>query len=183
VSSVTQSEIGTEYVHQHHDTMYTRGDFYRYERGVWERQAETTIRREVWQALCRYESVDRCRPTANMLSGGMRYIEDHVFIPENQVDVRPNLINLLNGTYDLELQGLLTHNQAHYLTTQLPFAYDPDATCPTWQYFLHSSLTQEQPHDHNSDPELAMFLQEAVGYSLTTDISHHVSFWCYGRGG
>jgi len=33
-----------------------------------------------------------------------------------------------------------------------------------------------------TDPQLIAFIQEAMGYSLTTDIKRHVTFWCYGEG-
>jgi putative DNA primase/helicase len=182
-ASYTQAELGRTYIRLHaDDTIYTRGAFHRYDRGVWEQVADAVINTEVWDLLEEAETVGMCRPTANLLNGVLHYIQDHVYVAEDRVDAHPDLINLLNGTYSLELQQLLTHDHRHYLTTQLPFAYDRAATAPTWQYWLESSLTKPAPDELAHDPELARFLQEAVGYSLTDDISYHVSFWCHGRG-
>ena len=181
-ASATESTMGAQYLREHTDTIYTRGSFHRYAGGVWEPVHDSVVRRELWGLLERYEDVGQCRPTANLLAGVQHYVQDHLYIKESDVDARGNLINLLNGSFDLELQALLTHNPSHYLTTQLPFAYDPTATCPTWEYWLASSLTLPPPFHKKPDPDLAMFLQEAIGYSLTDDISYHVSFWLHGSG-
>lgn len=174
--------MGAQYLREHTDTIYTRGSFHRYAGGVWAPVHDSVVRRELWGLLERYEDVNQCRPTANLLAGVQRYVQDHLYVAEAKMDAHSTLINLLNGSYDLELQALLTHDAGHYLTTQLPFSYDPLATCPTWEYWLQSSLTLPAPFNKKPDPDLALFLQEAIGYSLTDDISHHVSFWCYGKG-
>ena len=181
-SSVTQSEIGRTYLHQHKDTRYFRGHFHRYDHGVWEPLHEAMVNREVWTLLESQESVGACRPTANLRNGVIHYVEDHTFVAADEIDAQPHLINLENGSYDLDQQILQPHNQDDYLTTQLLFAYNPAAKCPTWQYYLESSLTLSQPMDKTHDSDLALFLQEAVGYSLTNDVSYHISFWCYGKG-
>lgn len=180
--AATQSEMGRVYLVNHQNTMYTRGSWYRYSNGVWEQVYEETVVNEVWHSAEQYETMGKLRPTHNIVRGVVSYIQSHVFVPEDKVDAHPDLINLQNGSYDLKQQMLLPHNAKDYLTTQLPFAYDPQAKCPTWHYYLQSSLTHPSPRQKEHDPDLALFLQEAIGYSLTTDISYHVSFWCPGEG-
>ena len=182
-ASLTQSALGAQYIKAHKaDTIFTRGHFHRYATGVWEPIADFTINTELWDLLETWEHRGSCRPTANLLRGVLKYIQDHVYIAEDEVDAHPDLINLINGTYSLLLRQLLTHDAARYLTTQLPFAYDVSAKCPIWQYWLSTSLTYPAPQELTHDDSLATFLQEAVGYSLTDDISYHISFWCHGSG-
>ena len=183
MSSYTQSELGRTYIRHHKDdTIFTRGRFHRYGGGVWEPIPDATISTELWDLLEEAEKADQCRPTANLLRGVLRYVQDHVYVAEDKVDAHPDLINLVNGTYSLSLRQLLTHDPQRYLTTQLPFAHDPRAQCPIWHYWLTTSLTYPAPQELTHDEALATFLQEAVGYSLTDDISYHISFWCHGVG-
>jgi putative DNA primase/helicase len=83
------------------------------------------------------------------------------------------------------------------LTKCLALAYDPEATCPTWERFLWhvmgGSVAQDDPDEsaavHQARYEaderarrLIGFLQRAVGYSLTGDTSEHCFFLLYGTG-
>ena len=182
IYQVTQADLGQEFIAIYRNTIFTRGVFHRYKKGVWEPVPPSLINRYVWGLMEGQATKGACRPTYSMLVGVVHYLEAHLFVNEKEVDAHPDLINLQNGSYDLRQQMLLPHNPTDYLTTQLPFAYDSAAKCPTWLYWLQSSLTLPQPLDKVHDPEIATFLQEAMGYSLTTDISYHVWFWCYGRG-
>ena len=103
-----------------------------------------------------------------------------LYVGAEYLDANDALINLKNGIYNLETQELLPHDPAQYLTTQLPFAYEPDATAPTWE--LYYKTTFVKPRSKEFDPELAEFVQEAMGYSLTTSIRYQCAFWCYGEG-
>ena len=183
VQTVTQREVGSFYVSQHQaDTIYARSSWHRYRHGVWAVERDELIQRELWDLLQIFEGQKRIRPTHSIVRGVNAYIQCHLDMPEDQIDSRDNLINLMNGTYDLNERELLPHDSADFLTTQLPFDFDPTATCSTWDYYLQTSLVKEKPDEHMHDPDLAKFLQEAVGYSLTTSVKHQVSFWCYGGG-
>lgn len=80
-----------------------------------------------------------------------------------------DLIIFSNGILDVPafLDGghdyLLDSTPALFTTTALPFAFDPTALCPTWLYFLQSSL--------GDDPAKILLLQEWFGYVMTPDIS------------
>lgn len=70
------------------------------------------------------------------------------------------LINMLNGTLEMRLDGTCTLREfraSDFLTYQLPFAYDPPATSTAWQKFLQ----QVQP-----DLERQAILAEFIGYSF-----------------
>jgi putative DNA primase/helicase len=72
------------------------------------------------------------------------------------------LINLENGTFEISPNGqrLRPPSRADFITYQLPFKYDPDATAPRWLAFLN----EVQP-----DPERQKILAEYLGYVF---ISH-----------
>lgn len=96
------------------------------------------------------------------------------------MDNHTRLVNLENGVFNLDDGQLYPHDKNLYFTTQLPFAYDPDATAPMWEHYIGTTFVL--PRSYQFDPELAAFIQEAMGYSLTTDISYHVMFWLLGEG-
>lgn len=84
------------------------------------------------------------------------------------------LLNLENGTLDLRGGKLRFHRREDLLRKLAPVSYDPDAACPLWMSFLRRILGE--------DEELIQFLQRAVGYSLTGDVSEQVLFFLHGSG-
>ncbi|MFV0573127.1 MAG: DUF5906 domain-containing protein [Xanthomarina gelatinilytica] len=67
------------------------------------------------------------------------------------------LINLNNGTFEItpKKQFLRSFKKSDFLTYQLPFAYNKDATAPQFQKFLDEVLPE---------PELQNILAEYLGY-------------------
>jgi len=90
------------------------------------------------------------------------------------LDRRDWLFNCDNGVIDLRDGGLRPHRSEDYLTRISRVAYDPDATCPTWEAFLLRVM--------GDDPELVTFLQRAAGYTLTGSTREQVLFLLYGIG-
>lgn len=95
----------------------------------------------------------------------------YVSIPE--LDRSPWLLNCQNGTLDLRTGTLQKHRREDLLTKALPVAYDPEATCPTWEKFLLRVLP---------DPEVRAYVQRAAGYSLTGDVGEQCLFFLFGDG-
>ncbi len=97
-----------------------------------------------------------------------------------------NTLNFSNGTLNLDTLELHPHEPDDMLTYVLPYEYDPTATAPRWKEFVHEVLVHEKEVDDDSDwqadTELIELLQEAVGYSLTTDTCHETMFWISGEG-
>lgn len=85
-----------------------------------------------------------------------------------------HLLNVANGTLDLD-SGLLRPSQRSDLMTQLmEVNYDTSSCCPLWIAFLHQAMGQNE--------DLVQYLQRAVGYSLSGDVSEQVLFFCHGSG-
>lgn len=177
------NDYAIQYASLHRDdTIFAHGRFYRYGTGVWEPIHDFEISREVKEVLVRTDAVI----TSYLMASVISLIKVELYQSDEIIDAKPNLINLQNGMYDIESGNLLTHLPGYYSTAQLPFSFDPTATCPVWEHYLETSLIKD-PRETGiknfvPDPELIGFVQEAVGYSLTNDIRHHVTFWCLGRG-
>lgn len=181
MTHATHTEIARSYQITHqNDTIFTRAAWHRYNNGVWDKVHELIIEAEVWKLMEQYEHAKRLNPSKNTLKSILSYLQSSLFVADEHIDAYTNLINLANGIYNLDDGNLYPHKPEYYLTTQLPFSFDPDAIAPTWEYYIQSTLTLPRSSTH--DPELSLFLQEAIGYSLTTDISFHTMFWCLGEG-
>ncbi len=90
------------------------------------------------------------------------------------LDADPWLLNCENGTLDLRTGQLRPHDRADLITKVIPVAYDPAATCLTWETFLDRIMAE--------NPNLIGFLQRTVGSALTGDASDQVIFILYGTG-
>lgn len=177
-----QARIIKQSAHNICNTLYGRGQWYRWDSTVWQQLDESVVWNEIWDILKEREKRGEARAIFSNAKGTYEYLSSRLHVSDDVLDARPNLINMQNGVYDLDLDAILTPHPEFYLTSKLPFVYDPSATCPTWEYYLTTTFTQKAPDNKDPDPELVQFLQEAIGYSLTTDIGHHISFWCVGEG-
>lgn len=162
-------------------TIYTRGEWHRYKDGVWSPIHELAIGKEVVLSIKQCALGNKgIRLTDGMASSVERLVKKQLFVEEDKMDADPNLINLKGGVYNLETGTLMPPDPKHYMTTQLPFKYDPNAVAPKWSDYVKSTFVQ--PRSEDTDQELIDFVQEAVGYSLTTSVKYHKTFWCLGSG-
>lgn len=97
-----------------------------------------------------------------------------IAITRDRLNIHDLLLNVQNGTLDLATGQLRPHDRSDLLTYVLPVPYDPAAVCPTWDSFLG--------HITNDNDELAAFLAQAVGYSLSGSTTRQCLFFLYGRG-
>lgn len=86
------------------------------------------------------------------------------------------LLNCANATVHLNKPAFKSHphSRQDYLTRQVPWEYDPKAPCPRWMKFLEEVT--------GGDRELQDFLQLAVGYGITGQISEKCLFFLHGPG-
>lgn len=104
----------------------------------------------------------------------MAQSERGVSVAISQIDARPMLLNVANGTIDLSTGQLHPHRRRDGLTKITPVAFNPEAGAPRWEAFLHRIF--------DGDEELMAFIRKAVGYSLTGDVSEQCLFFLYGSG-
>lgn len=83
-------------------------------------------------------------------------------------------LNVLNGTVNLRTGELKHHEKADLITKIAPVEFNKDAKCPLLLEFLDKIMA--------GNAKLIGFLQRAVGYSLTGDVSERVLFVLHGPG-
>jgi len=74
-------------------------------------------------------------------------------------DQRPMLLNVANGTIDLETGKFREHSRGDMLTQSAPVIYDPSACSDLWAQYLYTSF--------DGDEEMIAFIQRMTGYTLT----------------
>ena len=91
-----------------------------------------------------------------------------------EFDRDPMVLNLLNGTLDLQTTHFRKHNPLDKLRKRMQVEYLPNADCPLWKTFLSTLFVQ--------DVQTVEFVRRALGYSLTGRVDHDFIIFCYGGG-
>ncbi|HZV03174.1 MAG TPA: phage/plasmid primase, P4 family, partial [Planctomycetota bacterium] len=90
------------------------------------------------------------------------------------LDRDPFLLNVANGTIDLNTGELRPHRREDLITKLAPVAFDSAARLDRWTRFIDGVT--------GGKVELARFLQRLVGYALTGSTSEQVLALLYGTG-
>lgn len=159
-------------------TRYFYGQWNRYESGIWS-PSDHAVKLACWDAM-RLAKREGIRPAAGKVKSIMEYLMVKLAANDTVIDRPGNFINLRDGMMNLDTMQMEPHQPEMFLTSQLPFSYDPKATCPTFEKFLRSVLVDD---NGKLDKQLILLVAEAFGYSLTMDTSYRVSFWMVGASG
>jgi len=84
------------------------------------------------------------------------------------------LLNVENGTLNLETGTIREPRREDFLTKTSPVTYDPREKCPNWIKFLRRIM--------GGDKALVDYIQRCVGYSMTGDTREQCFFFLYGKG-
>lgn len=99
--------------------------------------------------------------------------DPRVAVGPDDLDADPWALNVTNGTVDLRTGVLRPHRPADMHTKVAGVAHDAQAEAPTFDRFLEAIVP---------DPDVRVFLQRAVGYSLTGLTTEQVLFFAHGSG-
>lgn len=149
--------------------------WYRYLDGVW--KAHRNIPRPIWKAMQAAKEFE-VRPSSNRVKSIEHYLKSMLYIDPDLIERGDEYLNLKNGLFNLQTKQLESHRPDLYHTTQLDFGYDPDAKAPQWEQFLGNALVDRSGA---TDQGLIAAIQEAMGYSLTTDTNFEKGFWLFGE--
>jgi putative DNA primase/helicase len=118
----------------------------------------------------------KCEMAATQNSA-LKMLIEAVKIEADKLDSDPLLINLENGTYNVDTGALQPHNPLDYITKIAPVKFDPAATCPRFDRFLMEVF------DENGD--LIGFVLRWFGYCATGETNEHyvVIHWGDGANG
>ena len=95
-------------------------------------------------------------------------------IAPEALDSDPWAWNCANGTVDLQTAQLRPHRREDLITKLCPVAYDPDATCPTWERFVYEIMDR--------DRDMVAYKQRTVGMSMAGVQRDHVLHLEHGDG-
>lgn len=98
--------------------------------------------------------------------------EPGIAITLDRLDRDPMVFNVQNGTIDLRTGELLPHRRSDMITRTAPVAFDPAATCPTFDAFLMRNLDGRRA--------VIGFVQRMAGYALTGDTRERKLFMVHG---
>lgn len=112
----------------------------------------------------------------------MRDARDDMAITATEFDKNPNLINCLNGTYDLENMCFREHDWRDFLTMQTNFEYtmQEDIRCERFERFITEVSSHKVGDHYVPDKDKADYLQRALGYSMLGRNREECMFIAYG---
>jgi P4 family phage/plasmid primase-like protien len=149
--------------------------FWAYSAGRWQIKADKAIKAEIQNFIRAVE-----------LEASLKHaVEDIFYQVQNEAFCKMDfdrdkwLINLKNGVYDLRERRLREHRRDDYQTIQLPFSYDPAATCPRWIAFMTEVI---QDNVYASAEKTRDRLQEWSGYCLVPSTRLEKCLYLYGSG-
>lgn len=95
-------------------------------------------------------------------------------VSSGEFDQEPHLLNCQNGVIDLRTGDLAAHERSNRFTYCLPVGYEPGAQSDLWQNLLLDWFQQNH--------ELALYVQRAMGYTVTGATKEECLFYAYGPG-
>jgi P4 family phage/plasmid primase-like protien len=167
----THDELRDAWIEFNPGYAYGLGEWRHYKGGVWQRTAELAIKQQISEILERAKAFG-VRPSSALLASVTELAKVKVAIPDEAWDANPDLLVCENGTLRIPTRELTGHRPEHYVTSAVPYAYDPKARPGWWPAFLNDTV-----------PDAAPFLQEFGGYALTTDTSLETALWLSGPPG
>jgi len=158
------------YLRQNPNTIHCAGEWRRYREGIWERHEDGAVRKEVLGTLKTYANgtpINR-----NLLSSVYHLTQTETFHADDTFDSDDDLIAFSDCVLRVSTGEVREHSPDDFVTTKLPYAYNPNAQSDTWPLVLSST-----------NPEYLPFLQEYAGYCLTPSTKHELALWCWGDPG
>lgn len=143
-----------------------QGAYYEHQGRHWAETSDDLIKRWIYRATedANYVGVDSKGETVVKAwaptGGKVANVHDALSRGVVQTEHEPvRIMAMTNGVLDPGTRTLTAHDVDTFNLSSLPFAYDPDATCPQWLEFLDSTL----PGDREAHETLA----EWMGYVLS----------------
>ncbi len=161
VPKLLADELMSEY-----SLIYTGEQLYVYQEGVYKPCKEDFIKKECRKRLGTKSTISRIKEV-------IAHIIDLRKVDAEEINKQGiKLINLKNGMLDWRTGELLPHDKGYLSTIRIPVRYDPEATCPTVDAFLESTL----PAD------CIELIEEIIGYCLIPDVSFDKAIMLVGSG-
>lgn len=168
-----------------------RASFYIYRGGYWQRFYEEVISDNCFHELDAFldKSTSGLKPLPYYTREALNQISYMVGTESTVLYNRkelPSCVNLINGTLWFNKDGtyeLKPHKREDFLTTRLPYSYDPEAECPSMQEML-TQVFDHVRRDYGEAEmlELIRHFWEFVGYTLDPKKDIAVMMFFLGEG-
>jgi putative DNA primase/helicase len=140
--------------------------------------------RSIYLEAAESEDEDRQKALAKhaFKTQGAERLKAMMFLAQSEPDIPvrvaewntpPWLLCCPNGTVDLQTGEIAPSRPENLITKVTGAAYDTSAAAPVWEAFLERVLP---------DADVRAFVQRAIGYGLSADVSEQVLFFLYGSG-
>lgn len=97
-----------------------------------------------------------------------------IFVTTKELNPHNNLLNVMNGTIDLQTGELLPASPEHLITRQAPVTYRPGYRSPVVDSFLESTIPDEDTRNA---------LLRYLGYAATGEVCEERALFLFGPGG
>lgn len=138
--------------------------------------------------VCHEDLVARAKAAKSnkVITSMTKLAENHIGIKVGELDQKPSLLTVENGTVDLVTGELLPHNPDHYMTKMSPIKvhtktikgkeivhFDP-AKAPVWMKAIDQAFQE--------DEELIDYVKRLSGYVITGETIEQKFFFLFGGG-
>jgi putative DNA primase/helicase len=143
--------------------------------GVWCIVDDRKIKQDIHEVLEKHS----LNVTSHRVNSVAELLKTETFKVGHQWSTRMESVNVLNGELDLESDEwvLKPHVREHYLTTQVPVSYDPNADAPRFRQYLEEIFKNDEDGERK-----ATAILESMGYTLMSHTRHERFIMLVGKG-
>jgi P4 family phage/plasmid primase-like protien len=152
-----------EAIMERHRFKYSAGILWVYQEGIYRPDGELIVKMTAQELLGDERRENRIQET-------LRYIETATYTAPSMPD--PRFVNLRNGRLEWKTKALHPHTPDIFEVVQIPVTYDPDAGCPVFDGYLHTTLAAD----------VIPLVEEIMGYGLIPDSRYEKAIMFSGEG-
>ena len=134
-------------------------------------QSKENNRKDITKELLRYDGRNKQNNVIEMLLS----CEGEHICKGDKFDSKPNLLNLMNSTWDLEKYKFRVHRKKDYLTKMIKRKYHKNIRPETFEKYMEDTFGRYSS-------KLRDFMYEFMGLCLTNDVTEQTGFLFYGKG-
>lgn len=164
----THAGLRDAFLREYPQTIFGLDEWWCHYVGTWDAVSELTIRKELHKSILKRDK----RMTNSTVNSVLALLKAELYVPPETFDADPDLLAFDDCVLRISTRERLAHSPKFYLTSKLPFKYEPDSRSQVWDDFLVQTA-----------PECTDFLQEFAGYCLTTSTEYELAIWLYGPPG
>jgi putative DNA primase/helicase len=147
----------------------------RYESGIWRVVTNNEVDLKVSTVLEAAKDAG-VKPSTRLRAAVRNYAAPKVSIHADLFNANEDIYVFRNVVFNTAERREYPHSPEFYSTIQLPYDFDANSTCPTWVRVMEAL-------DRRVGYELSAFLQEIMGYTLTSVRTAQRTFWFQGLPG